>query len=133
MAIGKKGADPRMFFSWYGGDYTTDEDFKDATPEQRANPSLALWNNDDYLEQQRIRLPSHKFRRLHLNLPGLPEGSAYSVEMVDAAIERGVKIRPPVENTQYFGFVDMSGGSSDDAVLGIAHKNNNGRASLIAS
>jgi Protein of unknown function (DUF3455) len=24
------------------------------------------------------RLPSHKYRRLHLNLPGSPEGSAYS-------------------------------------------------------
>ena len=130
MATGKKGTDSRMFFSWYGGDYTTDEDFKDATPEVRANPSMALWNNDGYLQQQRNRLPSHKFRRLHLNLPGLPEGSAYSVDMIDAAIERGCKFRPPELPVRYFGFVDMSVGSSDDACLAIAHKDISGRAIL---
>jgi hypothetical protein len=96
----------------------------------RANPSMSLWNNDGYLEQQRNRLPSHKFRRLHLNLPGLPEGSAYSVDMIDAAIERGCKIRPPDPHIKYVAFVDMSGGSSDDACLGIAHKDNNGRSIL---
>ena len=129
-AAGKKQTDSRMFFSWYGGDFTTDDDFKDATPEARANPSMALWNNDGYLEQQRNRLPSHKYRRLHLNLPGLPEGSAYSVDMIDVSIERGVKIRAPEPTIKYFAFVDMSGGSSDDACLAIAHKDLDGRAIL---
>lgn len=39
----KAGTDPRMYFSWYAGDFSTDPDFQspDLTPEQRANPSIA--------------------------------------------------------------------------------------------
>jgi hypothetical protein len=76
-----------MFFSWYGGDFTTDPGFAgdDVTQEARANPSMASWGNADYLDQQRRRLPTHKFRRLHLNLPGAPDGAAFSGERVMSA------------------------------------------------
>ena len=116
------GTDPTMYFSYYAADKTTDPNFQDKTPEERANPSMVSWSNKNYLEQQRRRLPSHKFRRLHLDLPGLPEGSAFSAEKITDAIDRGVKARPPQDGLSYFGFVDMSGGSNDDACLGIAHK-----------
>jgi hypothetical protein len=66
------------------------------------------------------------FRRLHLCEGGLPEGSAYSIEMIEGAIERGVKVRPPKPDVEYCAFVDMSGGSSDDATLGIAHAEGEG-------
>lgn len=124
--IGREGKDPRMLFSWYSSTYTTDPDFQEAPPEQRANPSMDSWEDPDYLEQQRTRLPSHKFRRLHLNEPGLPEGSAYSFERIDVAIERGVKVRPYVPGVTYHAFVDMSGGSSDDATLAISHLEGDG-------
>src|SRR5262245_35286837 len=62
-AMGRAGRDPRMFFSWYAGDYTTDPDFIDVDPETRANPSRASWADQSYLAQQRRRLPAHKFRR----------------------------------------------------------------------
>ena len=126
----KAGADPRMLFSWYAADYCTDPEFADRSPEQRANPSMASWDNPGYLEQQRRRLPAHKYRRLHLNLPGVPEGSAFAPEPVMEAVERGVKVRPPVAGVAYVAFVDMSGGSSDDAVLGIGHRDGQGRAVL---
>jgi len=64
MAQGKRGEDPRMFFSWYSSEYCTDPDYADAEPEARANPSMPSWGNPTYLAQQRRRLPSHKFRRL---------------------------------------------------------------------
>jgi hypothetical protein len=81
MKIGRAGSDPRMFFSWYGADFCTDASFGDGmAPEARANPSMASWGNDGYLEQQRRRLPTHRFRRLHLNLPGAPDGAAFSGE-----------------------------------------------------
>ena len=119
---GREGADPRLLFSWYSADYTSDPDFAEAPPELRANPSSRSWNDGgEYLAQQKRRLPSHKFRRLHLNLPGLPEGSAYSVERIDAAIERGVSVRPPVRDISYAAFCDPSGGGRDDMVLSIAH------------
>jgi len=57
LQAAKKGEDPRLFFSWYGGDYTTDPGLVDATPEERANPSRASWGNADYLAQQKRRLP----------------------------------------------------------------------------
>lgn len=131
MISGKSGGDPRMFFSWYGGDYTTDPAFAgdDVSAEQRANPSMASWGNDGYLDQQRRRLPTHKFRRLHLNLPGAPDGAAFSGEHVMAAIVAGRKRLPREPGVRYSAFVDMSGGSSDDAVLGIAHERD-GRAVL---
>lgn len=119
---GKEGGDPRMFFSWYAADYTTDQDFINALPEARANPSKDSWGDSKYLAQQQRRLPAHKYRRLHLNLPGLPEGSAFTAEKVMEAVERGVKLRPPQPKGDYVAFVDMSGGSNDDAVLCIAHR-----------
>ncbi len=35
---GRAGRDPRLVFSWYAADYTTDPDFAGADPETRANP-----------------------------------------------------------------------------------------------
>lgn len=127
---GKAGADPRMFFSWYAGDFTTDPALAEADPEARANPSRASWQDAGYLDQQRLRLPAHKFRRLHLNLPGLPEGSAFQPDPVADAIDRTVRHREPVPGVAYAAFIDMSGGSSDDAVLAIAHADAAGRVVL---
>jgi hypothetical protein len=75
-------------------------------------------------------VPSHVYRRLHLNLPGLPLGAAFSAETVMDAVARGVRGRKPESGIVYHAFVDMSGGSHDDATLGIAYKDNDGRAVL---
>lgn len=123
---GKRGDDPRMFFSWYSGDFTTDPEFEQAEPEVRANPSMSSWTNTEYLEQQRRRLPNHKFRRLHLNMPGLPDGACLNAERVMACVVQGRRHLSPQPDVQYFGFVDLSGGSSDDAVLAISHQDKDG-------
>lgn len=128
MARGKAGADPRMYFSWYAADFTTDPAAAALDPESRANPSRQSWADPDYLAQQRRRLPSHRYRRLHLNLPGLPEGSAFTAEMVMGAVERGRPHRESEPGTAYKAFVDMSGGSSDDAVIAVGHLDADGRA-----
>jgi hypothetical protein len=52
MRSGRKGDDQRMYFSWYGGDFSTDQTLTDVTAEQRANPSLATFE-PGYLDQQR--------------------------------------------------------------------------------
>jgi hypothetical protein len=121
--IGKAGSDPRMVFSWYsGGDLCTDPAFAELEPELRANPSIDSWpEGRDYIEQQRRRLPTHKFRRLHLNLPGAPSGAYFDQGKVLAVIVPGRPSLPYQEGFTYFAFVDMSGGSSDDAVLAIGH------------
>lgn len=119
---GKAGDDPRMLFTWYAADYTTDPAFADASPEDRANPSRGLWEQPDYLEQQRKRLPTVRFRRLHLNLPGFPAGGAYDSTKLDAAVDRGVRIRSPESGIHYRAFIDMSGGSSDAATLAIGYR-----------
>jgi hypothetical protein len=125
VAAGKRGDDPRMLFSWYSADYTTDAAFQDESigSETRANPSMGSWNNPGYLAQQKRRLPSHKYRRLHLNLPGMPDGTYYDAECVLACTVSGRRQLPPVAGIAYVAFVDMSGGSNDDATLGIAHAN----------
>jgi hypothetical protein len=111
--IGKEGTDPRMLFSWYSGDYCTDPAFAGLEPELRANPSIASWpEGRAYLDQQRRRLPTHKFRRLHLNLPGSPNGAFLDQGAVLAAIVAGRRALPPQPGIKYSAFVDMSGGSS---------------------
>lgn len=115
---GRAGQDPRMYFSWYAADYCTDQEFlAKETPEERANPSTLP---DGYLEQQKKRLPTHKYRRLHLNLPGSPEGAYLAPERVEAAIGK-YRILPFEPGPYYRAFVDMSGGSGDDSALAIAH------------
>jgi hypothetical protein len=127
-AIGKAGSDPRMLFSWYSGDYCSDPAFAHLEPELRANPSIASWpEGRAYLDQQRRRLPTHKFRRLHLNLPGAPNGAFLDQGALLDAIATGRKVLPPQSGNKYVAFVDMSGGSSDDATLSIAHRQD-GRA-----
>ncbi len=120
---GRKGEDPRMYFTWYAGDCSTDPAYQDEslTPEERANPSQASWNNPSYLPQQKRRLPTHKYRRLHLNLPGMPEGTYLDAERVLTCIPTKRRHLKPQEGTEYQAFVDMSGGSSDDACIAIAH------------
>lgn len=130
-ARGRAGTDPRMLFSWYAADYTTDPAFEDATPEDRANPSRQSWADQGYLEQQLRRLPVHKYRRLHLNLPGLPEGSPFQPEPVMAAFVRGVQRWAPEKDVEYRAFVDMSGGSNDDAVLAIGRDMPDGRTRVV--
>jgi hypothetical protein len=121
MLAGKGGDDPRMFFSWYGGDFTTDAALADAPPDRRANPSMSSWGDGGYLDQQRKRLPTHKFRRLHLNLPGAPDGAAFDGDKVMAAIVTGRRRLAKEDSVKHRAFVDMSGGSTDDAVLGVSH------------
>jgi hypothetical protein len=109
-------------FSWYSGDLCTDPDFANLEPELRANPSIGSWpEGRGYLEQQRRRLPSSHFRRLHLNLPGAPTGAFFDQGIVERAIIAGRQAIEPQDGIDYLAFVDMSGGSRDDATLGIAH------------
>jgi hypothetical protein len=121
--IGKSGRDGRMLFSWYSADLCTDPSFSDLPPEQRANPSSGSWTSTGYLEQQRARLPVAKYRRLHLNLPGSPDGALFDAAVVMDAVVTGRHSIPRLDNVTYQAFVDMSGGSSDDAVLCIGHRN----------
>jgi hypothetical protein len=121
-----------MLFSWYAADHCTDPDFAEReTAEARANPSQPTWDDPGYLEQQQRRLPAHKYRRLHLNLPGLPDGAAFDADAVLDAIVTGRRQLPPEPDRSYHAFVDMSGGSGDDACLAIAHRDSDkGRAVL---
>jgi hypothetical protein len=127
--IGMSGADPSMLFSWYSADYCTDPDFAGLPPDERANPSMGSWpEGRAYLDQQRRRLPSARFRRLHHNLPGAPQGAFFNQGMVEDAIVAGHPVSTPaqyvpphIDGVDYLAFVDMSGGSSDDAVLAISY------------
>jgi hypothetical protein len=128
--IAKAGADPRMLCSWYSGGWCTDSQFAELEPELRANPSIGAWpEGRGYLEQQKRRLPTHKYRRLHLNLPGAPTGAFFDQGKVMVAMVVGRTVLPYQEGRKYFAFVDMAGGSADDAVLAIGH-DEDGRVAL---
>ena len=123
VKIGKAGTDRRMFFSWYSSDYGTDEGFTELeSPEDRANPSRTTFSVADYLTQQKTRLPKHKYDRLHLNKAARLEGGRFDRDKIEAAIVPGRKVLKPDRDIDYLGFVDMSGGSADDATLAVAHR-----------
>jgi hypothetical protein len=122
MQIGLTNKDARLLFSWYSADHCTDPAFADLPPEQRANPSIQSWpDGTGYLETQRARLPTGRFRRLHLNLPGSPEGAAFDQAAILKCVVTGRRSLPWREGCRLVAAVDMSGGSADDAVLCIAH------------
>jgi hypothetical protein len=84
---------------------------------------MASWpEGRAYLDQQKLRLPTSKYRRLHLNLPGAPDGAFFDAGNVLGCIVPGRRRLAPREGVEYAAFVDMSGGSSDDAVLAIGHQ-----------
>jgi hypothetical protein len=130
LQAARAGSDPRLFCSWYSADFTTDPVFADKPPEERANPSMASWRNPSYLPEERRRLPSSRYRRLHLNLQGQPEGAAFAAEHVLASIVQGRRRLPYEPGRRYVAFVDMSGGSNDDATFAIAHRDTAGREVL---
>ncbi len=123
VARGKAGTDKRFYFSWYASDYCTDPEFASKpTGVERANPSLPFVNGfNEYIEQQRLRLPGHLFRRLHENVGGQPQGAAFAAESILNSIAVGIKVRPPVSGIDYAAAVDMSDGSNDDATLAVGH------------
>ena len=130
MQIGKAGNDPRMLFSWYSGDYCTDPAFADLPPEQRANPSMASWPDGTAIwNSKRRRLPTGRYRRLHLNLPGSPEGSAFDMGAILKCVVTGRSKLQRVEGVHYTAAVDMSHGSKDDCCLAITHME--GRISVV--
>lgn len=125
---GMSGDDPRMFFSWYSADFTTDPEFADVSAEQRANPSMGVAFGMDYIEQQRMRLPAHKFRRLHLNLPGMPDGGVLDPGAVEDCIVAGRRELPPVFEQSggafpKHAFVDLGLGGDDSTVIAISQTN----------
>jgi hypothetical protein len=129
---GKAGTDARFYFSWFASDFCTDPGFAGKlTGVERANPSLVFVNGyNEYIEQQRQRLPAHLFRRLHENVGGQPQGAAFAAESILNSIAVGVKVRAPVAGIDYAAAVDMSDGSNDDATMAIGHLDQENRAVL---
>ena len=49
-----------------------------------------------------------------------------SRDLLEAAVDVGVIVRPPVERVRYFAFTDASGGMNDSFTMGIAHRDKDG-------
>jgi hypothetical protein len=46
--------------------------------------------------------------------------------LLEAAVDRGVIVRPPVDGTKYFAFADPSCGAHDRFTLGVSHREKDG-------
>jgi phage terminase large subunit-like protein len=111
-------SDPRMLFSWYSGDKCTDPNFAALPPEQRANPSMSSWPaGEEYLEQQRRRLPLSMFRRLHLNLGG-SESAFVTLEQWDRCVDP--ELRRVVSDRSLPVFVAVDASTKHDATAVVA-------------
>lgn len=111
------GLDPRLFVFSRSGSI------------EAANPAMGgpLGSTHEEIEAAQIRLPSWHFRRLYLNLSGQAEGAAFDGNAVESCIAKGRKVLHPRTDTTYRGFVDMSGGGSDDSTLCIGHRSPDGQ------
>ena len=47
-------------------------------------------------------------------------------DLLEAAVDRGVIVRPPIDGTKYFAFADPSGGAHDRFTLGVSHREKDG-------
>ena len=54
-------------------------------------------------------------------------------ELIEAAIEPGVLVRPPLNNTEYHAFADPSGGRNDAFTMSVAHREQHADASRVVS
>lgn len=97
-----------------------------------ANPAMGgpLGSTKEEIENARFRLPTWHWRRLYLNLPGQGADSAYDAAAIESCVVKGRRSIPPQPGVNYVGFVDMSGGGSDDSTLAIAHGDEQGLAVL---
>jgi hypothetical protein len=68
---------------------------------------------------------------LHLNLPGSPSGAFFDGAALMACVVTGRLRLAPEVGTDYFGYVDMSGGSSDDATVAVAHRDKGTRHAVL--
>lgn len=51
-------------------------------------------------------------------------------ELLEAAVDLGVLVRPPIEGVRYFAFADPSGGVHDSFALGVSHLESDGSVPL---
>lgn len=114
---GKKGALYDAFKKYYGSD---DEDilvWKAAT--RTMNPTVSQRTVDRAMEKDPASASSEYLGEFRDDV-----GTAFSRELIESLVDRGVVVREPMPNTRYFGHVDPSGGRSDAMVLAISHKDN---------
>ncbi len=100
---GMQGSDPRMYFFW-------------------SEKNLASWINEEYLEQQRRRLPAAVYQRLHENKWVQGENAFLSAAEVEAC--KDYALRPclgGVAGEKYYLAVDL-GLTRDRTVLTVCHK-----------
>jgi phage terminase large subunit-like protein len=118
----RAGTLPSEYFSWYDGEFSTDEDFmqEGLTPEERANPSLPSFA-PGYLEEAYQRLSAAGYRQVHLNLPSQPSNAAFNVEAVERCMITGVRELAREHGRQYHAWFDGSGGSFADSCLALAY------------
>jgi choline dehydrogenase-like flavoprotein len=57
----------------------------------------------------------------------LSERASVTVALLEAAVDPGVLVRPPVDGVRYHAFADPSGGAVDSFTLAIAHLEKDGR------
>jgi hypothetical protein len=114
------GIDPRLFVFSRSGSI------------EEANPAMGgpLGSTLADIEQARVRLPTWHWRRLYLNLPGQGAGSAFDAIVIESSVVTGRKVLPPQPGIVYKFGVDLSGGGDDDATLGVAHCDAQGRLVL---
>lgn len=104
---GMKKRDPKMYFFW-------------------TEKNLAGWVSEDYLKQQRMRLPPGVYQRLHENRWVQGENAFLTKDELDVCVDP--LLRPQLsgrEGTKYYLAVDL-GLTRDRTVLTVCHRDNAG-------
>ena len=89
------------------------------------NPTLAQSLVDEAMERDPAAARAEYLGEFRDDISGFIDA-----ELIEGCIERGVTVRAPQRGLSYRGFVDVSGGRSDSAVLAISHKEHGGRIVL---
>lgn len=86
-------------------------------PSLTLNPTLDRRIIDDALERDPVAARAEWLGEWRDDI-----STPFSRELIEAAIDRGVTVRPPVSDVSYCGYADPSGGVGDSFTAAVAHR-----------
>jgi hypothetical protein len=105
-----------QIFQDYYGQNDEDDILVVRAPSVVFNPTL----DQAYMERERRRDPAAMASEYEAQFRDDLSGWA-TRDLIEAAVDQGVKVRPPAKGVRYFAFADPSGGGSDSFTAAISH------------
>jgi hypothetical protein len=89
-------------------------------PTRRMNPTIPQRWVDRQIDKDPVSATAEYLAQFRLDVNGWA-----TLELIEAAVDLGVIVRPPASGLRYVSFTDLSGGASDSSTAAVAHAEGN--------